>query len=293
MLQIQIGIDEVLAIEKKGSQQAYQEFADKFKPKKTTDDCYTPQIVFDAVAEWVSQEYGRDKAGFVRPFWPGGDYEAQEYPDGCTVVDNPPFSILARIIRFYHARGIQFFLFAPALTLFSARDTDVSYLAAGCDITYANGAEVKTSFITSLDTCRVRTCPELWRRVKAANEANLGQSKTILPKYDYPDEIITAAMVQRWTQYGVDWRLEKDACVRVSALDAQRAVGKAIFGGGYMMSERAAKDKVKAEQEANSNMIKRSMAAAGAAEERTAAANASALKWELSEGERWIISRLK
>lgn len=293
MLQIQMGIDEALAIEKAGDHQAYQEFADKFKPKKTTDDCYTPEIVYDAVAQWVAKEYERDPAGFVRPFWPGGDYEAQEYPEGCTVVDNPPFSILARIIRFYDARKIHFFLFAPALTLFSARGVDVSYLAAGCDITYANGAEVKTSFITDLDTCRVRTCPELWQAVKEANEANLGQNKVVLPKYEYPDELITAAMVQRWTQYGVDWRLSKEACVRVSALDAQRAVGKAIFGGGYLMSPQATKGKMEAEAEANRNQIEKSLAAAGKAVEKADALSASALKWELSEGERWIISRLK
>lgn len=29
---------------------SYQQFVDKFKPKKTTDDCYTPPLVFDAIA---------------------------------------------------------------------------------------------------------------------------------------------------------------------------------------------------------------------------------------------------
>ena len=37
------------------------------------------------------------------------------------VVDNPPFSILQRIVNFYMARGIWFFLFAPALTLLRRR----------------------------------------------------------------------------------------------------------------------------------------------------------------------------
>ena len=264
---MQIGMDEVLAMEAAGNEAAYQGFLEKFKPKKTTDDCYTPQIVFEAVAAWVAKEYGRDPEGFVRPFWPGGDYEAMVYPEGCTVVDNPPFSILSEIIRFYDGKGIRFFLFAPALTLFSARNVDVSYLAAGCDITYENGAEVKTSFITNLDTCRVRTCPDLFRAVEAADEENQRQNKTVLPKYEYPDEIVTAAIVQRWTRYGIDWRLEKDACVRVSALDAQKDAGKAIFGGGYLLSERAAA-------------------------ERAAAERAAATKWTLSEREQRIIAGL-
>ena len=29
--------------------QDYDAFVEKFKPKKTTDDCYTPPLVYDAV----------------------------------------------------------------------------------------------------------------------------------------------------------------------------------------------------------------------------------------------------
>ena len=57
----------------------------------------------------------------MRPFWPGGDYQRENYPAGCVVVDNPPFSILSQICRFYNAHGVKYFLFAPALTLFSNR----------------------------------------------------------------------------------------------------------------------------------------------------------------------------
>ena len=63
MQQIQIGMDEVLAMERVGSELAYQDFKDKFKPKKTTDDCYTPALVYDAVAAWVAKEYRRDRGG--------------------------------------------------------------------------------------------------------------------------------------------------------------------------------------------------------------------------------------
>ena len=34
----------------------YKAFVEKFKPKKTTDDCYTPPEVFDCVAEWAAAE---------------------------------------------------------------------------------------------------------------------------------------------------------------------------------------------------------------------------------------------
>ena len=52
----------------------YEGFVEKFKPKLTTDDCYTPTIVYEAVADWTAKEYGLDKFNFVRPFYPGGDY---------------------------------------------------------------------------------------------------------------------------------------------------------------------------------------------------------------------------
>lgn len=131
---------------------AYKDFTDKFKPKLTTDDCYTPPEVYDAVRDWVCAEYGIDPAGIVRPFYPGGDYERHEYPDGCTVLDNPPFSILTKICEFYLQHGIRFFLFAPGLTAFSSRNVVMrtTHIVCEAKITYANGAIVGTAFVTNL-----------------------------------------------------------------------------------------------------------------------------------------------
>ena len=50
----------------------------KFEAKRTTDDCYTPDVVYDAVAEWVASEYNVSRANFVRPFYPGGDYQNEK-----------------------------------------------------------------------------------------------------------------------------------------------------------------------------------------------------------------------
>ena len=88
----------------------YDGFVEKFKPKKTTDDCYTPPAVYDAVLQYVRETYHiADDVPIVRPFYPGGDYENYDYPEGCVVVDNPPFSIFAKILDFYQAREIRFF----------------------------------------------------------------------------------------------------------------------------------------------------------------------------------------
>lgn len=212
----------------------YQAFADKFKPKKTTDDCYTPENVYEAVAEWVAQEYGVARGDMVRPFWPGGDYQAFDYPPGCCVVDNPPFSLLARIMRFYAARGVRFFLFAPTLTLFSGRDVDVTYLPTGVQITYENGAKINTSFVTNLDTCLLRTVPDLYRRVRAENDKNERAMTKQLPKYSYPPHVLTAASAYQLSHYGQAFRLERSDALFIRHLDAMVAEGKGreIFGGG-------------------------------------------------------------
>ena len=128
----------------------YNAFVDKFKPKKTTDDCYTPDNVYNAVADWVAKEYGKDRQTFVRPFYPGGDYQGYDYPQSCVVVDNPPFSILAQINKFYLANGIRFFLFAPTLTVFGNRANGICNIVTDTTITYENGATVNTSFITKI-----------------------------------------------------------------------------------------------------------------------------------------------
>ena len=220
----------------------YAAFTEKFKPKLTTDDCYTPEPVYEAVADWAAWEYGVSRERFVRPFWPGGDYrgEAEGYEPGTVVVDNPPFSILAEIIRFYCAAGVRFFLFAPALTLFTATECPVCYLPVAVNITYANGAKVNTSFVTNLDRARVRCCPSLFRTVDAANKAVQAALVKAVPKYEYPPEVITAARCQRWTRYGVEFAASAEDCVYVGALDAQRAARKSIFGGGFLLRPAAA-----------------------------------------------------
>ena len=223
----------------------YDAFLDKFEPKRTTDDCYTPDNIYEAVAGWVAKEYGINREDMVRPFYPGGDYQREHYPASCAVVDNPPFSILAEIIRFYDAEGIRFFLFAPALTLFSS-SSRVTCIPVAVGVTYENGATVSTSFVTNLDEVRVRTAPDLYAAVDAANDVNLEAMYVDLPKYSYPDEVLTASRGGYMSKYGQDFRVGFDECQRISALDAQKEQGKAIYGSGYLLSEKAAAEKAAA-----------------------------------------------
>lgn len=60
--------------EEKTKNAEYSAFLDKFEPKLTTDDCYTPANVYNVISEYVASCYGLDCQNFVRPFYPGGDY---------------------------------------------------------------------------------------------------------------------------------------------------------------------------------------------------------------------------
>ena len=274
--------------------QSYEEFVDKFKPKKTTDDCYTPPEVYDAVLAWVRAEYDiADDVPIVRPFWPGADYERAEYPDGCVVVDNPPFSIMAKIIRFYQAHGVRFFLFAPALTLFSAMLPGVTCIAADLNVTYANGAAVCTGFRTNLEPGVVaRTAPDLTHNVQEVADEVARRGKKRVPVYSYPPELLTAARLGYIGTHGQSLKIREGQCVRVAALDAQRASGKAVFGGGLLLSERAAVERAAVERAAVERAAVERAAAERAAVERAAAERAAAHVWELSDRERQLVASM-
>ena len=263
----------------------YDGFVEKFKPKKTTDDCYTPPEVYEIIRDWACAEYGIDPDAIVRPFWPGGDYESFDYPDGCCVVDNPPFSMLVKIQRFYLDEGIPFFLFAPSLTCLSGASLcmDVCHVVCDAKITYENGAAVPTSFVTSYDEGIVaRTAPELGKAINAKVDELHRREHVELPKYDYPDYVVTAAMMQRWSKYGIEFEVRREDCAHIRKLDAQKERGKWIFGSGLLLSERAAAERAAAER----------AAAERAAAERAAAERARAHVWELSDRERAIVSML-
>ena len=267
--------------ERQEGNEEYNEFLEKFEPKKTTDDCYTPDLIYERIADWVAKEYKVKKENFVRPFYPGGDYtRMDQYPEGSIVVDNPPFSLSAEIVRFYTEQGIKCFLFNPSLTgLTRELVRHATFVAVGGDITYENGANVKTSFTTNLEKedIVIRTAPDLWRIIKEANDEILRADKKDKVRNEYPNELLTVAMLQQLSRYGQNFKVYRKEAVRVEALDAQKEQDQAIYGGGLLLSEKAAAEKAAAEK---------------AAEERANAEKALATKWPLSEREKAIIKGL-
>ena len=219
--------------------ESYEKFVEKYKPKKTTDDCYTPPKVYQAVLDWVVEEYGVDRDKVVRPFYLGGDYEHFDYSNGAVVVDNPPFSILQKIKNFYVEREIPFFLFAPALTLMGGKDPEVvSYVMVGETIVYENGAKISTGFVTNLDQYRLRLSQSLKQRIKEAQ----AEAQTTFPKYAYPPNVLNGALAGKYLNAGVALVVSVNECTVVRQLDAQAPYGKEIFGRGMLLSEGKTKE---------------------------------------------------
>ena len=237
--QLELFLD--LPMKRKRASKVYGEFTDKFKVKLTTDDCYTPEPVYNAVRDWTVNEFGLEGREIVRPFWPGGDFETYDYTENCVVIDNPPFSIFDNILKFYTEEGIDFMLFGPSLTLF--KRYDCCYIVTDEVVTYANGAKVNTSFVTSLDKVnRIRCDRSLRDAIDEAEQAGRAK-KAALNVIKYPECVVSSALLVKTGR--VDFRVRKDDCAWIT-----HAGGNRIYGSGFLLSDRAAAERAAAERAA-------------------------------------------
>ncbi len=274
--------DELVIRGKRGDFNDYEKFISKFKAAKTTDDCYTPQPIYEAVVDYVFRKGNlAEDTEIVRPFRPNGDYTAEEYPDGCVVIDNPPFSILSKIVVFYVSRGVRFFLFAPTMTLFGT--TSASYctkIVCGVKITYANKAKVNTSFLTNIFGDNAIICDgELYKRL-ATIDAEINQPTNPVHKIIFPDCVVSAALLEKISKRGIVYTIPASEVAPI------KKVGDlAIFGGGYILSAKATAERIAAERAAEK-------AAERAAAEKAAAEKARATQVKLTLKELRMIDDL-
>jgi hypothetical protein len=259
----------------------YDAFLDKFEDKKTTDDCYTPKEVMDIITDYVNKKYLLNGKKIIRPFYPNGDYESIDYTDDMVVIDNPPFSIITKICKYYIKNNVKFFLFCPHLTAFTS-DIDCTHIIASADITYENGATIKTAFVSNI-----------FGDIKIIGDADLHQKfkeiqlrdKINLPKYEYPNNIITVSKVSYCVEKGINLTFDKKDLKHYSGMDAQKKHKKALFGSGFICSDKAAAEAAQAAAAA-------AQAAAEAAQAAAEAKKNNVIIWELSEKEKEIIKSL-
>ena len=136
---------------------------------------------------------------------------------------------------------------------------------SSCAFTRYLWAKVLTSFVAS-SGATIRASSSLHDKVQAAADEYAKNLTKTFPKYQYPDEVMTATKLALLAQNGQDF--ECDNCVRIAELDAQKETGKAIFGNAYLISS------VRAAQAAQATRTKKCFV------------------WELSDREKDIIKEL-
>ena len=205
--------------------ETYDEFVNKYKPKLTTDDCYTPPKIYSVILDWVKKYYGVNER-IIRPFNPNDDYKKYNYSN-TVVVDNPPFSRLAEIIDYYLDNNVKFFLFAPSLTCFNylGKNRKVCILPIDVNITYENGARIPTGFITNLENNAININSELYKLIKNCHEDK--SQRKINHSYDY----ICIGNCNKLAKRGIDFKI-KSFKEYVRKKDNYE-----IFGGGALLHE--------------------------------------------------------
>lgn len=210
----------------------YQTFIDKFKPKLTTDDCLTPPEVYNAVLEWINDNIcSLEGKRILRPFYPGGNFTAEEYTPDTVVIDNPPFSFFAKIQSWYNERNIKYFLFSPGLTAFNSNRGMNTTVLIGNPVIFSNGAKVNIAFKTNMaDDTAIILSPTLDNAIKEAQQ----QNKSNAPKLVWPDNIQNSARLKAYIKrLRSDYKIQHEECVFTS-----KACGRSIFGGGVYLNSR-------------------------------------------------------
>ena len=186
----------------------------------------------------------------IRPFYPGGNYEnLEQYTPDCIVVDNPPFSIYSRIIRFYQEHSIRFFLFAPMMTMM--RPVDGLTFLPGWSIIYENGANVRTGFTTNITPdLLILSSPSLIDALKEQERIALKKERKKHDSYEYPENVISAAFINKCSYYSIPYTLERYKAYHISELDGLKAIGKGLFGDAFLISNLEAEKKKQALEKA-------------------------------------------
>jgi hypothetical protein len=119
----------------------------------------------------------------------------------------------------------------------------------------------------------VLTRPNLFGDIAVIGEAELykdlmyiklSKKADPLPKYVYPENVLTVSNLHKLVIKGISITFHKSEVAHISQLDCQKKHNKSLFGNGFLMSNVAIKRKAEAE----------------------------AIIWELSDRERAIIEKL-
>lgn len=200
----------------------YQEYLETYNKEPTTDDTFTPDGVMEIVNDYVARRWNLDPATFIRPFWPGADYTAEDYT-GRVVVDNPPFSLTSEVERFYIERGIPFFLFAHGMTCINRASSDCLHIVIKHDIKFTNGVTLPVAFVSNLPADNVLEYSEELDGAIYKLQWSRTRTRT---RTEWPDYVRTVSRVKR------DHIPVPKGAEMITSVD-----GRHLFGSAYKVAE--------------------------------------------------------
>ena len=218
----------------------YDAYVAKFKKgsnRKTTDETYTPEDVYNCVVDYVDTIYPLEGHVVVRPFYPGGDYQAYNYPPNGVVIDNPPFSILSKIVRYYIGRGIPFFLFANSITSSSIARFGATVFHISRYIRFVNGAKINVCFVSNLTPQWAVVCASSLSRSISSQPSQQLKYKGV-KKYVYPPNFF------KFSDFQLISSLEEDTAFPSSGVVPSLVHlewRKGLFGHSLLLSDDMAK----------------------------------------------------
>ena len=123
---------------------------------------------------------------------------------------------------------------------------NVTYIGVSCTITYENGANVNTAFVTNMMGDLIcTTAPDLHESVKKANDDNLKQSKKTVRKLSFPNCVLRATTLQTMSRAGVDFCVRREqGCVVGQTCESKNSE----FGNSILLSDIATAEKLAAEK---------------------------------------------
>lgn len=218
----------------------YKAWLEKFDNKYTTDECFTPPNIYNAVVDYCKSHYKINNLEIIRPFYPNGDYKKENY-ENKIVIDNPPFSILKSIVDFYTSNSIPFFLFCDARYANQyIKNKDVCVIVTQVGVIYENGVNVSTSFITNLEQgTAIKVDGVLYNKLKAIQKTKEGMQKV-----KYPKNVFSCPLLGPIAKQGIIFEIKNNELQYISNLNGRR-----LYGGGFITTDEVSERIIKKRKE--------------------------------------------
>ena len=150
------------------------------------------------------------------------------------VIDNPPFSIMTKIVSFYMERGVPFFLFCYHNTSAWLTQSGATVIYTDLAIRFDNGAKIPIAFATNL-TPRYRAIasPKLRKAIMCAPSQAEHRTKS-QKSYAYPHNILLFSQISVLAKHGKEFYIEKE---RSRTHNNTYSEGEAGFGSCFLVDD--------------------------------------------------------